>query len=620
VGFILQIAILSGLMLLWALLGLGLFTWLRRWVEQQAALAQREARGEVEGDEAVSVAPIGGQAAGGANARKKRLRLPVGYKQKFQVPDEEAAKETTSPPPGRDDRLPPIELLVHEQSSRPDERTINETAYIIEKTLAEFGIPAKVVGFRVGPTVTQFAVEPGFVEKGAGNEGEANRQKVRVSQISALSRDLALALSAERLRIEAPVPGRPYVGIEVPNMRSTVVRLRPILESDVFYKVNSPLAIALGRDVSGQPVIADLERMPHLLIAGTTGSGKSVCIAALTTCLVMNNTPEDLRLIMIDPKMVELVRFNGLPHLLGKVETELTRILGVLRWTMREMDRRYKLFEAHGARNLDTYHEKINKRGRAEAAARPLERLPRIVVFIDELADLMMQAPDETERMIVRLAQMARATGIHLVVATQRPSTDVVTGLIKANFPARIAFAVPSSIESRVILDTPGAESLLGRGDMLYLSPEAGAPIRLQGCFVTDREITGLIDFWKGQPGVESAEAPEPARLRPSSAASALPDGLDAAPWEGMVGGSDSGEEDAEEAEIEEAVRIIRESGRASASLLQRKMRLGYPKAARLMDELHRRGVIGRQQAGGKTREVLRRGGDAQDEENADGE
>jgi S-DNA-T family DNA segregation ATPase FtsK/SpoIIIE len=253
------------------------------------------------------------------------------------------------------------------------------------------------------------------------SEEDAIKMKVRVSQISSLRRDLALALSAERLRIEAPVPGRPYVGMEVPNPRASVVRLRPILESEAFYKSGSPLAIALGRDVSGHPVVADLMNMPHLLIAGTTGSGKSVCIAALTTCLVMNNTPEDLRLVMIDPKMVELVRFNGLPHLYGRVETDIQRILGVLRWTMVEMDRRYKLLEGLNARHIDSYNRKVRRRKGGEP-------LPRIVLMIDELADLMMTAPDQTEHTLIRLAQMARATGIHLVVATQRPSTDVVTG------------------------------------------------------------------------------------------------------------------------------------------------------------------------------------------------
>ena len=250
---------------------------------------------------------------------------------------------------------------MNDQMDRPDERNINQTAGMIEKSLAEFGIPAKVVGYRVGPTVTQFAVEPGFVEKGGSEEEQDNRIKVRVAQIAGLRRDLALALSAERLRIEAPVPGRPYVGIEVPNSRTSMVRLRPILETEAFYKVGSPLAVALGRDVSGLPVVADLSTMPHLLIAGTTGSGKSVCIAAITSCLVMNNTPEDLRLVMIDPKMVELVRFNGLPHLFGKVETDIQRILGVLRWVVTEMDRRYKLLEEMHARNIDSFNRKARR-------------------------------------------------------------------------------------------------------------------------------------------------------------------------------------------------------------------------------------------------------------------
>jgi S-DNA-T family DNA segregation ATPase FtsK/SpoIIIE len=509
----------------------------------------------------------------------------------------------------REKGLPSIDIFEGGELSAPSIREINQIAGTIEKTLAEFGVPARVISFRTGPTVTQYGVEPGFVEK-AGPDGEMRRAKVRVSQISSLANDLALALAAPTLRIEAPVPGQSYVGIEVPHRRTSLVRLRMVMESAAFQKIKSPLAIALGLDVAGAPHCADLAGMPHLLIGGTTGSGKSVCITALTACLVANNPPERLRLVLIDPKMVELVRFNGLPHILGRVETELERIVTVLRWCTREMDRRYKLLEDLRARHIDDYNRK--------AAARGGETLPRLVVLLDEMADLMMTAPDETERHLIRLAQMARATGIHLVVATQRPSTDVVTGLIKANFPARIAFAVPSSIESRVILDTPGAETLLGRGDMLYLSPEAGAPVRLQGCFVTDREITRLIDFWKEQADEEiipALEKPEPGT--PAKTAEKEPSAPVAqAPWEDMVKGLGGVDDEAEEAEIEEAARIIREYGRASASLLQRKMRLGYPKAARLMDELHKRGVIGRQQAGGKTREVLRRGGD-EDEEDA---
>ena len=459
------------------------------------------------------------------------------------------------------------------ESVKPNERHINQTAGLIEKTLSEFGIPAKVVGFKVGPTITQFAVEPGYVEK-SGADDDDNRQKVRVSQISGLQRDLALSLSAERLRIQAPVPGRSYVGIEVPNKKSVLVRLRPILETESFHKLGSPLAIALGRDVSGQPVVADLIRMPHLLIAGTTGSGKSVCIASITACLAMNNTPEDLRIVMIDPKMVELVRFNGLPHLYGKVETHLDRISGVLRWVVIEMQRRYKLLEELRARDIEIYNRKVRRR-------KDYEHLPRIVIMIDELADLMMIASEHTEATLVRLAQMARATGIHLVIATQRPSTDVVTGLIKANFPARISFAVASGVDSRVILDVGGAETLLGRGDYLFLNPEEGAPIRAQGVIVSDKEIERIITYWQQSWIEEEVESP----------------------WDSML------EEDAKLADrddmVEKAIQIIRETGRASTSMMQRKLRVGYPRAARLMDELEDIGIVGPSRGGGREREIL---------------
>jgi len=558
--------------------GLGLGELLARWASRPSRVASHLDAGTLDSGPTISESPLQKQevpVVPAGNARDKRTPLPSEFRKKFRV-QPEAEQSQVSPPP-RDERLPSLDLLSNEQANRPDERNINLTAGLIEKTLSEFGIPAKVIGFRVGPTVTQFAVEPGFMEKDKTNgEGEVNRQKVRVAQIAGLQRDLALALSAERLRIEAPVPGRPYVGIEVPNSRSTVVRLRPILETDTFYKVNSPLAIALGRDVSGLPVVADLSRMPHLLVAGTTGSGKSVCIAALTTCLVMNNTPEDLRLVMVDPKMVELVRFNGLPHLLGKVETDLERILAVLRWTVAEMDRRYKLLEASRSRNIDSFNRKVRRR----KGERPL---PRIVVMIDELADLMMSAPDQTEHNLVRLAQMARATGIHLVLATQRPSTDVVTGLIKANFPARISFAVASSIDSRVILDSQGAESLLGRGDMLFLPPDASAPIRTQGAMVTDQEIERMVSFW--QTALSPSDQPA------------------TAPWEEML------EHEAILADkdglVEQAIGIVRETQRANASLLQRRLRVGYPRAARLIDELEQLGIIGPSQGGGRERDVL---------------
>ena len=489
----------------------------------------------------------------------------------------EESQEQTNLPVHRDDRLPGLNILTSEEANRPDEKSINQTAGQIVRTLAEFGIPAEVVGYKIGPTVTQFAVKPGFVEKEKGQiEGEQARLKIRVAQISSLQKDLALALAAERLRIEAPVPGRPYVGIEVPNSRTMAVRLKPILELKNFQKVAGlPLAIALGRDVSGQPVVADLSKMPHLLIAGTTGSGKSICIAALAVCLVMNNLPDTLRLIMIDPKMVELQRFKGLPHLLGKVETELERILVVLKWVVAEMERRYKLLELSHSRNIDSYNKKGNLR-KGEAP------LPRIVVMIDELAELMMSAPEQTEHNLVRLAQMARAVGIHLVVATQRPSTEVVTGLIKANFPARIAFNVASSIDSRVILDTVGAENLLGRGDMLFLPPEASAPVRSQGVLVTDQEVDRVVSFWNKK------MEPLP-QTTPS-------------PWDLMMDQDVVSDRDDL---IERAIDIIKGSQRASTSMLQRRLRIGYPRAARLMEELEEMGIVGPSQSGGRDREVL---------------
>ncbi|WP_322800825.1 DNA translocase FtsK, partial [Thermoflexus sp.] len=341
---------------------------------------------------------------------------------------------TASPPRPvrvkRDRRLPPLDLLEEDEPSSVSPEEIRQKAAIIEETLRQFGLEARVVEATQGPAVTQFGLLPGYIER-PGPDGEVRRQKVRVAQIAALANDLALALAAPSLRIEAPVPGRGLIGIEVPNRQIQVVRLRGLLASPEFRKVGSPLAIALGRDVAGRPVVADLAAMPHLLIAGTTGSGKSVCINALITCLVCNNTPEELRLVLIDPKMVELVRWNGLPHLYGKVEFEIERIVGVLRWLTRQMEERYRQFAAVGARNLADFNARAEEAGET--------RLPYIVLFIDELADLMMAAPVDVERTITRLAQMARATGIHLVIATQRPSVDVVTGLIKANFPARIA-------------------------------------------------------------------------------------------------------------------------------------------------------------------------------------
>ncbi len=502
--------------------------------------------------------------------RAPKTKLPPGFRKSLSMPTKE--DERPAKPRPRDKYLPPLNLLLTERKSRLDERTINQTAGLIEKTLDEFGIPAKVIGFRVGPAITQFAVQPGFIDK-SGNSDEINLMKVRVAQIASLQKDLSLALSAQRLRIEAPVPGRPFVGIEVPNARIEVVRLRSILESATFDKARSPLAVALGRDVSGHPVVADLEKMPHLLIAGSTGSGKSVCITSIATSLVMNNSPEDLRIVMVDAKMVELIRFNGLPHLYGKVETDIDRIQGVLRWVVLEMEQRYKRLEKESARDIKAYNRKVLRR----KAGVPM---PRIVVLIDEMADMMMHAPDQTEHNLIRLAQMARATGIHLVMATQRPSTDVVTGLIKANFPARIAFAVTSGVDSRVVLDSVGAENLLGNGDMLFLSPEAGSPSRVQGVMITDKEVEKVIDYWK----VES------------------PNENEKPPWEKMLS---EGDIDEDEELLINAIELVKETQRASASFLQRRLKIGYPRAARLLDSLEDMGVVGPALGGGRERDVL---------------
>ncbi len=562
------------LFILWALAaatGLGAWSKLETWLikiagdEAPILVSLPQPQADVEAEEEAPVAESS------AASKKKEPLLPPEFRPQLKSDNKRSQK--SNKPIKRGEDLPPLTLLMNDSNARADERTINQTAGLIMKTLSEFGIPTTVVGFKVGPSVTQFAVQPGFIKKGTEEE-DMQLLKVRVAQIASLQKDLALALSAQRLRIEAPVPGKPYVGIEVPNLSSATVRLRSLLENEAFYKVGSPLGLALGRDVSGNPVNADLARMPHLLIAGSTGSGKSVCITAIAACLAMNNTPEELRMIMIDSKMVELIRYNGLPHLYGKVETSLDRILGVLRWIVVEMEHRYRLLEAAHARDLTSYNKKAARSANGEP-------LPRIVVLIDELADLMMSAPDQTEHNLVRLAQMARATGIHLVVATQRPSTDVVTGLIKANFPARLAFAVASGTDSRVILDYTGAESLLGRGDMLFLNPEVGMPTRAQGAMITDMEIERVIDYWKKNWDDGAEKAP---------------------PWESLLQEPQENEDDGL---IEKAISIVRQQQRASASMLQRRLRIGYPRAARLLDQLEEMGVVGPSQGGGREREVL---------------
>lgn len=483
----------------------------------------------------------------------------------------------------RDTNLPPLGVMKDIELLMPDESEINTNVVLIENTLLEFDIDVDVVDVKVGPTVTQYAVQP-FRE--GSKEGDGVQGRTRISKIASLQSDLSLALSARRLRMETPVPGHSYIGIEVPNKKPSVVALRSVYESKAYQeqaaKKKSPLFIPLGRDVSGSPVGIDLSQMPHLLIAGTTGSGKSVCIAAMATALVLENTPDLMKLIMLDPKMVELSRFNGLPHLMGPVETDQERIIGVLRWCTREMDRRYKLLEENAARNIDIFNSRLGRR-------RKDEYLPYIVILIDEIGDLMLSKPEETEKTITRLAQMARAVGMHMVVATQRPSVDVITGLIKANFPSRISFAVASGIDSRVILDTVGAETLMGRGDMLYQAADSPFPRRLQGCFVSDDEVRLVVEHWRDWHDME-VEA---------GRAQAITIG----PWErGLTRREFLSETDPM---LEQAISLVVESGEASASLIQRRLGVGYPRAARIMDLLEELGVVGEVKGGGRNREVL---------------
>jgi S-DNA-T family DNA segregation ATPase FtsK/SpoIIIE len=471
-------------------------------------------------------------------------------------------------------------------------------AKTIVDTLASFGVDVKVVQINQGPSVTQFGLEPGWEIKYRteperdplgkavfDKEGkpklrteEVSRTRVRVSQVTKLQNDLALALAASSIRIEAPVPGKPVIGIEVPNTTSSVVSLRSVVESPQFQKLaaKSKLALALGMGVSGEAVVADLATMPHLLIAGTTGSGKSVCINALIACILMHATPEDVRCILIDPKRVEMAAFANIPHLaLSKIITDIEDVPGTLQGVIREMEDRYKKFEKLKVRNLEAYNKHPQVAG----------KLPRWVIVIDELADLMMAVPFEVERQICRLAQLARATGIHLVVATQRPSVDVITGLIKANFPTRIAFAVSSQVDSRVILDSVGAEKLLGRGDMLYMPTDTGRR-RLQGVYVSDQEIERLVDFW----GAERWE-----QLRPMT-------------FDHLVEDAKAEQAAAEVPEqdelLEKARALAAEHSRISTSMLQRRLRIGYPRAARLIDTLEDEGVVGDGQ-GGSSREVI---------------
>ena len=466
-------------------------------------------------------------------------------------------------------RLPPIDILDRSPEVELAETDNQRRAKLIEDALASYGVDSKVVQINAGPTVTQFGVEPGWDRKMKdvkekdkdGNvtvrQEEVSKTRVKVERITSLANDLALALAATAVRIEAPVPGKSMVGIEVPNTTSSVVSLRGVIETNAFQKtqVKGNLAIALGKGAGGEAVTADLTKMPHILIAGATGSGKTVCLNTIICCLLMHNTPHDVKFIMIDPKRVELTPFNSIPHLATPVIVDTSKAQGTLRWLNQEMDKRYLVLAKAGARNIDGYNR--NKRGN--------EKLPYLVLIIDELADLMMTGFDEVEHILCRLAQLARATGIHLVVATQRPSVDVVTGLIKANFPTRLSFAVTSQVDSRTILDMVGAEKLLGRGDMLFMPTEAAKPKRLQGCYVSDPETERLVYFWGNQ------------RQETASLNIAELTGPAAAPAETAA---------PEDPLLESARQLLQEHKHISTSFLQRKLRIGYPRAARLMELL----------------------------------
>jgi len=458
---------------------------------------------------------------------------------------------------------PPLTLLSDATIGQADRGDPNHYANVIEKTLDSFGITAKVAEVNKGPAVTQYALEIA--------------QGTKIAKITSLQNDLALALAAPngQIRIEAPIPGRSLVGVEIPNRTPEFVPIRKILESEMLQNSKSKLAVSLGLDVAGRPVVADIARMPHILVAGSTGSGKSICINSFITSLLFRNSPSELKLILIDPKRVELTLYNGIPHLLTPVIVDLEKILSALKWALAEMDRRYKLFAGSGVRNIDSFNELSG-----------FQALPYIVIFIDELAEIMLFAPVEVEDAICRIAQLARATGIHLVVSTQRPSVDVITGLIKANISCRIAFNVTSMVDSRVIIDTPGAEKLLGKGDMLYIPPDQSKPSRIQGAFVSEKEVNNLVNFLKDKGGPtqytdEITSMPVLTKFGAGNSSSGGGDPL-----------------------TDQAIRLVCQFDKASASLLQRKLSVGYARAARILDQLQEMGIVGPAE-GSKPRDVL---------------
>ncbi len=522
--------------------------------------------------------------------RQKRIyeQMPIENVEPYQTqPPQEKKKDTTEDEwnkakasVGEEVEMPPyifppIALLERSTNKRDlnAEAECRDNAVRLEETLESFGIPAKVMQVSRGPAVTRFELQP--------------PPGVKISRITNLSNDIALSLAAQGVRIEAPIPGKAAIGIEIPNENISIVKLRDIIDSSAFTKAKSSLSFSLGKDITGKNVVADLGRMPHMLIAGATGSGKSVCINSLIISLIYKSSPEDVRMILIDPKRVELSIYNGIPHLLIPVVNDAKKAAGALNWAINEMSKRYQMFQDKMARDIHRYNELAESSGK-------FEKIPQIVIIIDELADLMAVARNEVEDSIVRLAQLARAAGIHLVIATQRPSVDVITGIIKANIPARIAFSVYSQIDARTILDTTGAEKLLGRGDMLFNPSGAPKPIRLQGAFVTEKEVHDVTSFIKNDTANYSDEIIEDVNKMEKSA--------------GKKGKKGAGATDTEDPGldnlVDKGIDVIFDMEQASISLLQRKLRVGYARAARIVDDIERVGVIGPKN-GAKPREII---------------
>ncbi len=503
-----------------------------------------------------------------------------------------AAHEPPADPAPPVYRVPPMDLLT--RAPKVFENTTEEVtkgAARLEETLRSFGVQCKVINVSRGPAITRYELQPA--------------PGVKISRIVNLSNDIALSMAAMGVRIEAPIPGKAAIGVEIPNANISTVKLRDVLESPEFQRAEAPLTYCLGKDIAGKNIVADLAKMPHMLIAGATGSGKSVCINTIIISILYKSSPEHVKLMMIDPKVVELNGYNGIPHLLIPVVTDPKKAAGALNWAVQEMIRRYSLFAEKGARDLHRYNQLIDDEEEDERG----EKLPQIVIIIDELADLMMAAPNEVEDSICRLAQMARAAGMHLVIATQRPSVDVITGLIKANIPSRIAFAVSSQVDSRTILDMGGAEKLLGRGDMLFNPSGANKPIRLQGAFITESEVENVVEYIKTQQEetlyddtvlstVNSYELPTKGKGRGGSGS----------------GSDDDGDDEYSERQYDtlllDAANVIYDTNQASITMVQRRLRVGYARAARLVDELEELGVVG-PSTGSKPREILKSRNDA---------